>query len=142
MQADHFAHWWWQTTVEWMKLFSRLLPENNLIPEFTVNTLTVMVSNTGDTSMSHFYCYYIFKSEVNFKALFIRGWPKRIDSHNNNSYTPKPRQVFSYVVCLETKNTIAQLCSCSMQWFSVNILAFIGQYKLQSNNLKPYSKEN
>jgi len=28
MQADHFAPWWWQSTVEWIKLFSRLLPEN------------------------------------------------------------------------------------------------------------------
>lgn len=45
--------------------------------------------------MSHFYCYYIFKSGVNFKALFICGWPKRIDSPNINSYTLKPQQVFS-----------------------------------------------
>jgi len=89
--------------------------KHNLIPEFTVNTLTVMVSNKGDMSMSHFYCYYIFKSGVNFKTLFICGWPKRIGSHNINSYAPKPQQVFSYVVCLETKNTTAQPCSCSLQ---------------------------
>jgi len=100
-----------------------------------------MVSNTGYTSVSHFYCYCIFKSGVNFKALFMWGWPKRIDSCNIN-YALKPQQVFSYVVCLETKNTTAQPCSCSLQWFSFNILAFICHYKLQSNNLKQYSKDS